>query len=64
MARRRVDDYRRWFKAHAPAGVTPDDHGISWNSYLARPWHTAEYLHPTAWTMSSALEFLDHQARR
>lgn len=51
-------EHRRWFQAHAPDGVTPDDHGVSFNSWHARPWHTAEHLHPTAWTMSRALEFL------
>ena len=54
-----MDEYRAWFAAHAPDGVTPDDHGVDWNSWLARPWHTAEYLHPTAWTMSRALSFLE-----
>jgi arylsulfatase A-like enzyme len=53
------DEYRKWFDQHAPKGVTPDDHGVFWNSWHARPWHTEEYLHPSAWTMSSALDFLD-----
>lgn len=52
------DDYRAWFEQHAPAGVTPDDHGIDWNSWQARPWHTEEHLHPTAWTMSRAIDWL------
>ncbi|MCB0080403.1 MAG: sulfatase-like hydrolase/transferase, partial [Caldilineaceae bacterium] len=51
-------DHRRWFAAHAPAGVTPDDHGVDWNSWHARPWHTHEYLHPTAWTMMRSIDFL------
>ncbi len=51
-------EHRRWFAAHAPAGVTPDDHGVDWNSWHARPWHTAEHLHPTAWTMMRSLDFL------
>nr|HRJ71245.1 sulfatase-like hydrolase/transferase [Terrimicrobiaceae bacterium] len=51
-------DHRRWFAAQAPSGVTPDDHGVDWNSWHARPWHAEERLHPTAWTMSRALEFL------
>lgn len=57
-------DHRRWFAAHAPAGVTPDDHGVDWNSWHARPWHTAEYLHPTAWTMMRSLAFLQTHNRR
>ena len=55
------DEYRAWFAKHAPPGVTPDDHGVYWNSWHARPWHTEEYLHPTAWTMSRALDFLEHR---
>ncbi len=53
-------EHRRWFREHAPYGVTPDDHGVNWNSWHARPWHTEEHLHPTAWTMSRALDFLGH----
>ena len=52
------DDYRIWFKKNAPASVTPDDHGVNWNSWHSRPWHTHEHLHPTAWTMKTALDIL------
>lgn len=55
-----TSDYRRWFEEQAPAGVTPDDHGVDWNSWHARPWHTEERLHPTSWTMTRALDFLSH----
>jgi arylsulfatase A-like enzyme len=58
-----MDEYRAWFAAHAPPGVTPDDHGVYWNSWHARPWHTEEHLHPTAWTMSRALAFLENHGR-
>ena len=54
-----TSEHRQWFRTHAPEGVTPDDHGVDWNSWHSRPWHTDEYLHPTAWTMSRALNFLD-----
>ena len=55
-------EYRRWFKEQtAGKDVTPDDHGVHWNSWLARPWHTDEYLHPTSWTMIRSLEFLKHR---
>lgn len=56
-------DYRQWFRAHAPDGVTPDDHGVSFNSWHARPWHISEHLHPTFWTMTRALEFLQTRDR-
>jgi arylsulfatase len=51
-------DHRVWFAQQAPQGVTPDDHGVGWNSWHARPWHTEERLHPTYWTMTRSLEFL------
>jgi arylsulfatase len=54
-----ADEYRSWFEANGPRGVTPDDHGVDWNSWLSRPWHTEEHLHPTAWTMSRAIAFLE-----
>ncbi|NLF32859.1 MAG: arylsulfatase [Planctomycetes bacterium] len=53
-----IDDYRAWFAAEAGRDITPDDHGVDWNSWVARPWHTEEYLHPTAWTMSRAIKWL------
>ena len=56
-----TSEFRRWFAANAPAGVTPDDHGVDWNSWHARPWHTEERLHPTYWTMSQSLDFLLHR---
>lgn len=54
-------EYRRWFYSNAPKDVTPDDHGVDWNSWHSRPWHTEERLHPTAWTMTRALDFLEHR---
>ncbi len=54
-------EHRRWFASQAPPGVTPDDHGVDFNSWHARPWHTEERLHPTAWTMMRALDFLQHR---
>jgi len=56
-------DYRRWFAREAPEGVTPDDHGVHFNSWHAHPWHTEERLHPTAWTLWRALEFLRRRDR-
>jgi arylsulfatase len=52
-------DHRVWFAENAPGSVTPDDHGVGWNSWHACSWHTDEYLHPTYWTMSRSLEFLE-----
>ena len=57
------DDYRQWFDREKKRDITPDDHGINWNSWIARPWHTEEYLHPTAWTMSRAINFIADRDR-
>lgn len=57
------DEYRAFFKEHAPSCVTPEDHGVDWNSWHARPWHTDEYLHPTAWTGTRAIEWLKQRDR-
>ena len=52
------DEYRAWFDKEKKRDITPDDHGVFWNSWIGRPWHTEEYLHPTAWTMSRAIHFI------
>ena len=53
-----LDSYRSWFYAQVPSGVTFDDHGVGFNSWLARPWHQEERLHQTAWTATRAIDFL------
>ncbi|MEM7536273.1 MAG: arylsulfatase [Chloroflexota bacterium] len=58
------DEYRAWFDREKRRDITPDDHGVFWNSWMARPWHTEEYLHPTAWTMSRSLHFLEQRAKQ
>ncbi len=55
------DEYRAWFDREKKRDITPDDHGVDWNSWVARPWHTEEHLHPTAWTMSRAMHFIAHR---
>ena len=57
------DEYRQWFDQETTKDVTPDDHGVNWNSWIGRPWHTEEYLHPTAWTMSRAIHFIEQRDR-
>ncbi|NRA36621.1 MAG: arylsulfatase [Planctomycetes bacterium] len=56
-------EHRQWFAQHASAGMTPDDHGVGFNSWHARPWHTDEHLHPSAWTMQRSLSFLEDHDR-
>jgi len=51
-------DYEQWLLRE----VGPDrglfDHGLPANSWVARPWHLAEYTHPTYWLVSRCVEFL------
>lgn len=54
-------DYTKWFKANRPAEVDRQDHGIDWNSWMARPWHLPEYLHPTAWTAAESIRFVQRR---
>lgn len=54
-------DYMTWFKRNRPGEVDRSDHGISWNSWMARPWHLPEYLHPTAWTAAESVRFLERR---
>lgn len=53
-----VSDYVRWYEQNAGPNCHFNEHGIDWNSWMARPYHTDEYLHPTNWTTREALSFL------
>ncbi|NPV80279.1 MAG: arylsulfatase [Firmicutes bacterium] len=52
------DDYTPWLKRHLNADVDFDDHGLDCNSWVARPWHLPEYLHPTNWVVTQSIDFL------
>ncbi len=53
-----VSDYRQWFEQHKTGDYDIADHGIDWNSWMARPYHAPEFLHPTNWTVSESIRFL------
>lgn len=53
-----VSDYRKWFEDHKTGDYGYIDHGITWNSWMARPYHAPEYLHPTNWTVNESIRFL------
>jgi arylsulfatase A-like enzyme len=55
-------DYRSWFWSQAPH-LDPDETGIGWNDYRARPYALPENLHPTHWTGRSAVRFLENYER-
>ncbi|MFH1377997.1 MAG: arylsulfatase [Planctomycetota bacterium] len=54
-----VDDYIPWLRRETGR---PDadyfDHGVSCNSWVARPWDKEEYLHPTNYVVSQSIDFL------
>lgn len=51
-------DYMRWFEEHKGENWGPIDHGIQWNSWVARPTHLPEHLHPTHWTAEQGIQWL------
>lgn len=51
-------DYGRWFEANKTGDYGPYDHGIDNNSWMARPYHAPEFLHPTNWTVNESIRFL------
>lgn len=53
-----VSDYRAWFEKHRDGDYDITDHGIDWNSWMARPYHAPEHLHPTNWTVNESIGFL------
>lgn len=52
------DDYRVWLREKAGADVDYAEHGIGCNSWVARPWHLPERLHPTNWVVHQSIDFL------
>lgn len=56
-----VSDYHRWFDEHREGAYGYRDHSIDWNSWMARPSHLPEHLHPTHWTASEGIRFLQQR---
>lgn len=56
------DDYVRWLDEHSsPWQGGRYGHGVGSCDRTARPWHMAEWQHPTHWTVEQALRFLDNR---
>ncbi|MCZ8516048.1 arylsulfatase [Paenibacillus filicis] len=53
-----ISDYRQWFNRNKTGDFDIVDHGIDWNSWMARPYHAPEFLHPTNWTVNQSIEAL------
>lgn len=56
-----ISDYKKWFNKNKNGDYGINDHGINWNSWIARPYHAPEYLHPTNWTTNTALDFIEEK---
>jgi arylsulfatase len=53
-----VSDYKQWFDKNKTGDYDISDHGIDWNSWMARPYHAPEFLHPTNWTVNESINFI------
>jgi arylsulfatase A-like enzyme len=56
-----VSDYHLWFDAHREGAYGYRDHSVDWNSWMGRPTHLPEHLHPTHWTASEGVRFLQQR---
>ncbi len=56
-----VSDYHQYFEDHKDGPYGYRDHGLDWNSWMSRPSHLPEHLHPTWWTSMEGRRFLNHR---
>ena len=56
-----VSDYHQFFERHKEGEYGYRDHSVDWNSWMARPSHLPEHLHPTHWTASEGVKFLQQR---
>jgi arylsulfatase A-like enzyme len=54
-----VSDYAAWFERHKTGDYGPVDHGVDWNSWMSRPFHAPEFLHPVNWTINESIRLLE-----
>lgn len=53
-----VSDYAEWFERNKTGDYGSVDHGIDWNSWISRPFHAPEFLHPVNWTANETIRLL------
>lgn len=58
-----ISDYKEWFDKNKDGDYHMVEHGIDWNSWMARPYHAPEYLHPTNWTANRSIRFIRNRDR-
>ncbi|MEC9377319.1 MAG: arylsulfatase [Candidatus Latescibacterota bacterium] len=54
-----ISDYHAHFDRAKEGEYGYRDHSIEWNSWMARPSHLPEHLHPTYWTASEAIRAVE-----
>lgn len=53
------DDYLPWLRQQTGSHQDIIDNGLDCNSsVVSKPWHLAEELHPTNWTVTQSIDFL------
>jgi arylsulfatase len=53
-----VNDYNEWLRERTGGRMGEMDHGLTWNSWCARPSHLPEELHNSTWVATRSIEFL------
>jgi len=53
-----VNDYWEWLSERTDGRIHEFDHGLSSNSWVARPSHLPEELHNNSWVAARAIEFV------
>ena len=59
-----VDDYTPWLRQQLGREADYFEHGVNCNSYVSRPWDKDEYLHPTNYVTTQAIDFLRRRDTR
>ena len=57
------DDYLTWLRNQPDQSAAADyfDNGLNCNSVVARPWDKAEALHPSTWTVTESVNWLNRR---
>ena len=58
-----VNDYYEWLRERTNGRLEEHDHGLTDNSWVARPSHLPEELHNSTWTATMAIRFLRRRDR-
>lgn len=56
-----ISDYHAWFEKNKQGAYNYNDYAIDWNSWMARPSHLPEHLHPSHWTAQEGINFLQRR---